>query len=275
MVRCVSDILRPAPRCCVRDLVAGLGISRHRGGSAEDMEPQGVKQPTDHTADREPSTWERRAQALAEELRTARERLHAAERARDEWVVRFYNSRPRALVRRSVHAVLDFAKSLTPVAVRLRYRDRYVRYYSHLFPHGYREFQSADLLARSRDAPSNDVSAVESGNRDQSDTAASARGLFIPTHPSYRRKVSVVLPVWNQTDLLPHSVRGVLAQTYPNFELIIVDDGSDQDLSSTPAPWADDPRVRLIRRPHEGIAAALNAGFRLPANSSPGHRPTT
>ncbi len=226
------------------------------------MEPQGVKQPPDHAADRESPTWEQRAQQLTEELRTARERLRAAERARDEWVVRFYNSRPRALVRRTVHAVLDFAKSLTPVAVRLRYRDLYLRCYHRLFPHGYREFQSADLLVRSRHAPSKNASAVESENRDQSNAAAGADGLFVPTHPSYRPKVSVVLPVWNQADFLPQSVGSVLAQTYHNFELIIVDDGSDQDLSATPAPWADDPRVRVIRRPHEGIAAALNAGFR-------------
>ena len=231
------------------------------------MEPQGVKQPPDHAADREPSSWERRAQELTEELRTARERLRAAERARDEWVVRFYNSRPRALVRRAVHAVLDFAKSLTPVAVRLRYRDLYLRCYHRLFPYGYREFQSADLPIPSRGVQPKDAAAVDSWNRDQSDAPASAEpiqaadGLFIPTHPSYRPKISVVLPVWNQTDFLPRSVRSVLAQTYRNFELIIVDDGSDQDLSSTPAPWADDPRVRVIRRPHEGIAAALNAGF--------------
>ena len=227
------------------------------------MEPKGVKQPLDHAADRESFTWERRARELAEELRTARERLRAAERARDEWIVRFYNSQPRALVRRSVHAVLDLAKSLTPLAIRLRYRDLYLRCYHRLFPYGYREFQSADLIV-----PSRDTFAVDSGNRGQSDAAAStepcpaADGLFIPTHPSYRPKVSVVLPVWNQAGFLRGSVRSVLAQSYENLELIIVDDGSVEDLSSALAPWIEDPRVRVIRRPHEGIAAALNAGFR-------------
>ena len=224
------------------------------------MEPQGVKQPPDNTAHREPSTWERRAQELTEELRTASERLRAAERARDEWVVRFYNSRPRALVRRAVHAALDFAKSLTPVAVRLRYRDLYLRCYHRLFPYGYREFQSADLLFPSSDAPPEDESDADSGNRNQ--PRPGSDGLFVPTHPSCRPKISVVLPVWNQADFLRDSVRGILAQTYDNFELIIVDDGSDDDLSATSEPWADDPRVRIIRRPHEGIAAALNAGFR-------------
>ncbi len=178
---------------------ASLGIE-----SASDMEPKGVKQPLDHAADRESVTWERRARELAEELRTARERLRAAERARDEWVVRFYNSRPRALVRRTVHAVLDFVKLLTPLAIRLRYRDLYLRCYHRLFPYGYREFQSADLLVSSRDAPARAKSAVDSGNRGRSGTVASAEpppasgGLFVPTHPSCRPKISVVLPVWNQ-----------------------------------------------------------------------------
>lgn len=192
------------------------------------MEPKGVKQPPDHAADLESFTWERRARELTEALRAARERLRAAERARDEWIVRFYNSQPRALVRRSVHAVLDFAKSLTPLTVRLRYRDFYLRWYRRLYPYGYREFQSADLIL-----PSRETFAVDSADLDQLGNVAAfpepspaADGLFIPTHPSYRPKVSVVLPVWNQAGFLRGSVRSVLAQSYENLELIIVDDGS-------------------------------------------------
>ena len=54
--------------------------------------------------------------------------------------------RPRTLIRRAIHGVLDFAKAATPLGLRLRYRARYLRWYQRFFPHGFREFESADLV---------------------------------------------------------------------------------------------------------------------------------
>jgi glycosyltransferase involved in cell wall biosynthesis len=54
--------------------------------------------------------------------------------------------------------------------------------------------------------------------------------------------VSVVLPIYNGANYMEHSVRSVLAQTLPNFELLIVDDGSRDDTASI-ARRFDDPRI--------------------------------
>ena len=74
--------------------------------------------------------------------------------------------------------------------------------------------------------------------------------------------VSVVLPTYNRAHLLPRAIESVLAQTYTDFELIVVDDGSGDD---TPAVMAryDDPRVRYVRyEPNQGANHARNVGIR-------------
>jgi len=61
-----------------------------------------------------------------------------------------------------------------------------------------------------------------------------------------RGKVSVVLPTYNRTDLLPRAIRSVLSQTFTDFELIVVDDGSTDDTRGVVAARCD-PRIRYIR----------------------------
>jgi glycosyltransferase involved in cell wall biosynthesis len=73
--------------------------------------------------------------------------------------------------------------------------------------------------------------------------------------------VSVVLPVFNSAPTLTRAIASIRAQTFPLWELVVVDDGSTDDTSAiVNAIAADDPRVRLIGQLHQGIAAALNAG---------------
>jgi glycosyltransferase involved in cell wall biosynthesis len=73
--------------------------------------------------------------------------------------------------------------------------------------------------------------------------------------------VSVILPVLNRAQLLASSAGSVLAQDYRNLELIIVDDGSEDDLEAA-ARALEDPRVRYLRRPiNGGPAAARNTGI--------------
>jgi polysaccharide pyruvyl transferase CsaB len=76
--------------------------------------------------------------------------------------------------------------------------------------------------------------------------------------------ISVVLPVWNHKGFIATAIRSILAQTWRNLELIVVDDGSDEDLSPELADAiGDDPRAQVVRRSHEGLPLALNTGFRL------------
>lgn len=77
-----------------------------------------------------------------------------------------------------------------------------------------------------------------------------------------RALVSVILPTWNRAHSLRAAFASVQAQSYSNWELIIIDDGSvDDSVLSVEAESQRDPRIRLISRPHEGVSAARNAGL--------------
>src|SRR5579859_7824272 len=73
--------------------------------------------------------------------------------------------------------------------------------------------------------------------------------------------VSVVIPVYNRTAELRRAVRSVLAQTYADLELIVVDDASSEDIAGA-LDGIDDPRLKLIRKSvNQGAAAARNTGI--------------
>jgi len=70
--------------------------------------------------------------------------------------------------------------------------------------------------------------------------------------------VSVVIPCYNQAHFLGEALESVLAQTYPRYEIIVVDDGSTDHTSEVAARY---PGVRYIRQPNQGLSAARNAGL--------------
>jgi glycosyltransferase involved in cell wall biosynthesis len=75
-------------------------------------------------------------------------------------------------------------------------------------------------------------------------------------------RVSVVMPNHNGGLWLAEAVGSLLGQTFADFELLIVDDGSTDDSPELLAGFArDDPRVRVIAQPRQGLAAALNRGL--------------
>lgn len=72
--------------------------------------------------------------------------------------------------------------------------------------------------------------------------------------------VSVVIPTYNRERLLPRAISSVLAQTIPDFELLIVDDGSEDNTAQVVAGYSD-KRIRYLRHPiNQGQNAALNSG---------------
>ncbi|HEU5208743.1 MAG TPA: glycosyltransferase [Longimicrobiales bacterium] len=73
---------------------------------------------------------------------------------------------------------------------------------------------------------------------------------------------SVVIPAYNRAHLLPRAIGSVLAQTMPDLELIIVDDGSTDDTRAL-VEAITDPRVRYVHQQNAGAAAARNHGARL------------
>lgn len=74
-------------------------------------------------------------------------------------------------------------------------------------------------------------------------------------------KISVILPTYNRADLLVNAVKSVLNQSYQNFELIIVDDGSTDCTYETVAQFQD-ARIRYIPcKQNRGAASARNRGI--------------
>ncbi len=70
--------------------------------------------------------------------------------------------------------------------------------------------------------------------------------------------VSVLVPVWNNARFLGEALQSALAQTRPPDEIIVVDDGSEDDSAAV----AESLGVRVIREPHRGVAATRNVAWR-------------
>ncbi len=75
-------------------------------------------------------------------------------------------------------------------------------------------------------------------------------------------EVSVVLPVHNRSESLSSAVRSVLDQSLKACELIIVDDGSEQDVARALGPIMDESAIKVVRhQTNKGASAARNTGI--------------
>ena len=72
--------------------------------------------------------------------------------------------------------------------------------------------------------------------------------------------ISVVIPLYNKEKQVGRTLESVLAQTFRDFEVVIVDDGST-DGSAEVVKTFDDPRIRLIHQANAGVSAARNRGI--------------
>ncbi len=82
--------------------------------------------------------------------------------------------------------------------------------------------------------------------------------------PSQKGLVSIVLPVFNGEKLVREALDSILAQTYGDFELIAVDDGStDGTPAILDAYAARDPRIRVVHQENQKLPRSLSNGFRL------------
>jgi glycosyltransferase involved in cell wall biosynthesis len=73
--------------------------------------------------------------------------------------------------------------------------------------------------------------------------------------------VSVILPVYNGEQYIRFAIESVLDQTFQDYELIIIDDGSVDATASIVRSYG--PRVRYVRQDNTGVAGAFNHGLRL------------
>ena len=77
-------------------------------------------------------------------------------------------------------------------------------------------------------------------------------------------KISVVVPVYNVEKYLSVCINSVLSQTFTDFELILVDDGStDKGGDICDEYEKKDNRIRVIHQKNQGVSAARNAGIDL------------
>jgi len=75
--------------------------------------------------------------------------------------------------------------------------------------------------------------------------------------------VSVVMPAYNAARYIAGAIRSVIDQTFSNWELIIVDDGSQDETAAIIKPFLDDARISYIHKENGGAATARNVGIKV------------
>lgn len=80
--------------------------------------------------------------------------------------------------------------------------------------------------------------------------------------PVRKAVFSVIIPVYNRAELLKRTVGSVLRQDFTDFELLVIDDGSSDDIKSVVDGFSD-RRIRYHRQENRGASAARNAGIDL------------
>ena len=93
------------------------------------------------------------------------------------------------------------------------------------------------------------------------DTENSGCETSLPWSGDQSKLISVVLPVYNQADMVHESIESVINQTYTNWELIIINDGSTDGLAEAVAPYLSDKRIYYFEQANQRLPKALSNGF--------------
>lgn len=70
--------------------------------------------------------------------------------------------------------------------------------------------------------------------------------------------VSIIVPAYGLAHLVGETIDSILAQTYPHWEAIIVDDGAPDDVESAVQPYLSDARIKLLKTDNGGLSTARN-----------------
>jgi GT2 family glycosyltransferase len=93
-------------------------------------------------------------------------------------------------------------------------------------------------------------------------TALSDPDLNLPDDSTDAPTISVLMPCYNASDTVDQAIASIREQTFSEWELIAVDDGSEDDTLSQLHRWAErDPRIHALAKDHSGIIPSLNIGL--------------
>ena len=75
--------------------------------------------------------------------------------------------------------------------------------------------------------------------------------------------ISVIFPIYNASNYLDESLQSILSQTYKDFEVILINDGStDDSLDKCKKYQKEDSRIKIINNKHQGLTKSLNDGIK-------------
>lgn len=74
-------------------------------------------------------------------------------------------------------------------------------------------------------------------------------------------QVSIIMPVYNRRYCIDKAIESVINQTHENWELIIIDDGSTDDLNEVAAKYSSNIKIKFIHRDRAGVSASRNIGL--------------
>jgi len=78
-----------------------------------------------------------------------------------------------------------------------------------------------------------------------------------------RKPISIIIPTYNRYKSLPLSIKSVLDQTRDNWELIIIDDGSEDSTQEVLKDYLNDDRIKYYYQENQGVSVARNSGAML------------
>lgn len=75
--------------------------------------------------------------------------------------------------------------------------------------------------------------------------------------------ISVIIPTFNRRDSISKAIESVLKQTFSDWELIIVDDGSEDDTCEIVKPFLLDSKIQVVIKENQGVSSARNSGAKV------------